>query len=73
MIFVLILVLSRDTITFFAFKLNQDFIANELCINKEKPELNCHGKCHLNNELKKNNNENSHNKSRIPQVKQETQ
>ncbi len=27
--------------------LNQDYIAEFLCINKEKPELECNGKCHL--------------------------
>lgn len=24
-----------------------DYIKNELCVNKEKPELECNGKCHL--------------------------
>ncbi len=32
---------------------NQDFIARELCENKDKPELNCKGKCHLDKEIKK--------------------
>ena len=30
-----------------SFKINQDFIAAELCENKEKPEMKCHGKCYL--------------------------
>ncbi len=34
------------------FKINQDFIAAVLCINKDKPKLNCHGKCHLSKQLK---------------------
>ncbi len=33
--------------------LNQDYIAEFLCINKEKPELECNGKCHLVKELEK--------------------
>lgn len=33
--------------------INYDYIANVLCINKDKPELKCNGKCHLNKELKK--------------------
>lgn len=33
--------------------LNQDYIAEFLCINKEKPELQCHGKCHLVKQLEK--------------------
>lgn len=29
-----------------------DYIKNELCVNKDKPELACNGKCHLVKELK---------------------
>lgn len=35
------------------FKINQDFIAKVLCINKEEPELQCNGKCHLKKQLDK--------------------
>jgi hypothetical protein len=35
------------------FKINQDFIAEFLCINKDKPALKCNGNCHLAKELKK--------------------
>ncbi len=37
---------------FIRFKINQDFYARVLCINKEKPELKCHGKCQLKKQLK---------------------
>lgn len=30
-----------------------DFIKNELCINKDKPKLQCNGKCYLMKELAK--------------------
>ncbi|UPZ14320.1 hypothetical protein [Flavobacterium humidisoli] len=33
------------------FKLNQVAIEKEFCVNKAKPELQCHGKCHLKKEL----------------------
>lgn len=33
--------------------LNQDYIAKFLCINKDKPELQCNGKCHLVKEIQK--------------------
>jgi hypothetical protein len=33
------------------FQLNQQFIADVLCINKEKPALQCHGKCYLKKKL----------------------
>lgn len=29
------------------FKANQPFIAKELCINKDRPEMHCNGKCFL--------------------------
>ncbi len=35
------------------FKINQDFIAEVLCINKEKPMSMCNGKCYLSEQLKK--------------------
>jgi len=33
------------------FKLNQNAIEKEFCVNKARPELQCHGKCHLKKEL----------------------
>jgi hypothetical protein len=35
------------------FKINQDFIAEVLCINREKPMAMCNGKCYLSEQLKK--------------------
>lgn len=35
------------------FKINQDFIAEVLCINREKPMTMCNGKCYLSEQLKK--------------------
>jgi hypothetical protein len=33
--------------------INYDYISKVLCINKDKPELKCNGKCHLMKELAK--------------------
>lgn len=33
------------------FKLNQETIEQKFCINKNKPELQCHGICHLKKQL----------------------
>lgn len=38
---------------YFNFLINQDYIAQNLCENKEKPELKCNGKCQLVKELSK--------------------
>lgn len=35
------------------FKINQEEIAAEFCVNKAKPEMHCNGQCHLKKELEK--------------------
>ncbi len=35
------------------FKINQDFIAKVLCVNKDEPIKMCNGKCYLSEQLKK--------------------
>ena len=37
---------------FTSFKLNQTYIAATLCVNKNKPEVRCEGKCYLTKKLK---------------------
>ena len=50
---ILIVVLSfKDVFVFADFYWNQDFIAKTLCINKDKPEMKCNGKCHLSKVIK---------------------
>lgn len=34
------------------FQINEDFISEVLCINKDKPSLKCNGKCYLSAKLK---------------------
>lgn len=34
--------------------MNRDYIASVLCENKDKPELQCNGKCHLKKEIQAN-------------------
>ena len=45
---------------YISYKINYDYIANVLCENKDKPAMNCNGKCHLNKELKKTAEKESH-------------
>ncbi|MBK7181773.1 MAG: hypothetical protein IPH89_01945 [Bacteroidetes bacterium] len=35
------------------YEMNKEYIAKNLCENKEKPKSTCNGKCHLAKELKK--------------------
>lgn len=37
---------------YMGFELNQQYIAKELCINQDKPEMHCNGKCYLMKKLK---------------------
>ena len=37
---------------FAGFEINSSYIAKELCVNKNKPELHCNGKCFLMKKLK---------------------
>lgn len=47
----ILLVTMQQGIIFIHFKLNQEYIEANYCVNKSKPELNCHGKCQLEKEI----------------------
>ena len=51
-----------------AFKYNQDYIIKALCVNRDKPKLQCHGKCYLKKQLEQDQNQNN---SESPLVKSE--
>lgn len=57
---------------FTGFELNRKYIAAELCVNKNKPELNCNGKCYLMKKLKQaqDKEEKQERQSRKPQVQE---
>src|ERR1700758_1201773 len=49
-----ILVLSSSkSLILVSYSLNKEFIAKNLCENKDKPKMHCNGKCHLKKELQK--------------------
>lgn len=54
--------------------INKDYIAKNLCVNKDKPKSCCKGKCHMIKELKKTNstsdseNRNSGKKTQLREV-----
>ncbi len=45
---------------------NREYIANNLCVNKDKPKSCCKGKCHLVKQLNKTNNPNGNDKKELP-------
>ena len=56
------------------YKMNRDFIARNLCINKARPKMHCNGKCQMMKKLaeeeKQNssNNTNNSSKEKLPEV-----
>lgn len=46
-------ILAKPVLPLVDYWVNYDYIANELCENKAKPEMHCDGKCHLKKELAK--------------------
>ncbi len=70
---VLLMVLSlligfQQAIIIMHFKLNRDAIEQRFCINKNKPELQCHGTCHLKKELQETENSGSSAISNYPKI-----
>lgn len=43
----------QQALIFVHFKLNQDAISREFCVNKNRPELECNGTCYLKKLLEK--------------------
>lgn len=75
LLFAALIVLAKPVWPVVDYVVNFDYIVNVLCENKDKPEMNCNGKCHLSKELAKeagNDNKNPFrnqiSNSEIPQV-----
>lgn len=45
------LIIGQQALLIVHFKLNQEVIEKKYCINKDKPQLECHGKCQLKKQL----------------------
>jgi len=43
---------SSQLFVYAGFELNQKYIVSELCVNRDKPQLHCNGKCYLMRKLK---------------------
>jgi hypothetical protein len=56
MTMLLLLVSFQQALIIVHFKLDQQRIEQEFCVNKARPEMQCHGKCHLKKELEKSDN-----------------
>ncbi|WP_405266718.1 hypothetical protein [Cellulophaga sp. Ld12] len=62
LIIIAILICLKPTFPLMEYVFNYDYISEVLCINKEKPELNCNGKCYLMTKLAEESKANDANK-----------
>nr|WP_121272320.1 hypothetical protein [Pedobacter schmidteae] len=52
LLFSLLTANCSNLFVYLGFEANQNYIAKELCINRDKPEMHCNGKCYLMKKLK---------------------
>ncbi|KOS08400.1 hypothetical protein AM493_17190 [Flavobacterium akiainvivens] len=52
-VFIALFLFLRPILPVGEYVFNYNYIAKELCINKDKPVMHCNGKCHLMKELAK--------------------
>ena len=55
------LAMLKPVLPVFDYVVNQDYIAEYLCINKDKPEMHCDGKCYVMQMLEEQRNEKKQN------------
>ena len=63
-----LLAMVRPLIPLMEYYANYDYIANELCENKDKPFLECNGKCYLLKQIKKANHEEHKHNQEAPSI-----
>jgi len=63
-----LLAMVRPLVPIIEYHANYEYIATVLCENRDKPYLECNGKCYLEKQLKKNSHNNHDHKSTIPQI-----
>ncbi|MEC7265089.1 MAG: hypothetical protein VXW38_15225 [Bacteroidota bacterium] len=56
-----VMAMIRPVLPVIDYVINQDYIAEYLCVNKDKPMLNCNGKCYLAKMLQKERDEKKQN------------
>lgn len=63
-----LLAMVRPVVPIIEYHANYDYIANVLCENRDRPYLECNGKCYLEKQLKKTNHDTHDHKSTVPQI-----
>lgn len=63
-----LLAMVRPLVPILEYYANYDYISTVLCENKDKPYLECNGKCYLEKQLNKVNHDTHDHKSTIPSI-----
>ena len=63
-----LLAMVKPLIPIIEYHANYDYIATVLCENRDKPYLQCNGKCYLEEQINKSNHSDHDHKSTIPQI-----
>jgi len=58
----------KPVMPFIDYYMNYNYIVKNLCINKDKPEMHCNGKCYLSKLIKKENNQENNTNSKTPSI-----
>jgi hypothetical protein len=64
----LVLQISFKVILFLNYEVNKEHITLKYCENKDKPKMKCHGKCHLNKQIKEQDKHTNQDKGLIKEV-----
>ncbi len=67
-VFLYVLAMLRPVFPLFEYVIDQDYIAEFLCINRDKVEMQCNGKCYL---MQKLNEQNEEKKQNLPKIAME--
>jgi len=55
LILLFLVVMIKPYIPYIEYSIHKDYIAKNLCINKSKPEKECHGSCYRDKKIEENN------------------
>ncbi len=67
--YLILLLACKDVILYLQLEANRDFIAEVLCINKDKPMVMCYGSCYINKTIRDNQDKEEHTPNPINQKK----
>ena len=63
-----LLAMVKPLVPIIEYHSNYEYVANVLCENRDKPYLECNGKCYLEKQIKKSNHTDHDHKSTVPQI-----